>query len=149
MDNDVKNRYGVPTLISNFRNNYNKKIATLLKEAGIDDVESSYGGIIFYLLKHEMLTMQQLAKHINRDKSTVTVLVRKLEQKGYVNTKSCENDKRVKYIMLTEKARGLERTFKEISKKVNELIWEGVSEEVAEQFITVLLKISQNIKGEQ
>ncbi len=137
-----------PTLISDFRNEYNKKVNNLLKAQGVNDIESSYGGIIFFLLEHESLTMQQLAKLINRDKSTLTVLVKKLIQRGYANTKTCEADRRVKYITLTDKAKNLKSVFIDVSKQTNKQIWQNISEEEASQFITTLLKMKENIKGE-
>ena len=74
-----------------------------LKEKGFDEFASSHGNILFQLSKNEKIKMKQLAEKINRDKSTTTVLVRKLESLGLVKEEPDLNDKRNKIISLTEK----------------------------------------------
>ena len=54
-----------------------------LKERGFPDFASSHGNILFQLSVNEKMTMGDLAEKINRDKSTTTVLVRKLESEGF------------------------------------------------------------------
>ena len=79
-----------------------------LKQQGFNDFASSHGNILFQLNKNGKMTMGELAKAINRDKSTATVLVRKLENEGFVSIINDENDKRNKYILLSKK--GMEYT---------------------------------------
>ena len=74
-----------------------------LKERGFPDFASSHGNILFQLSVNEKMTMGDLAEKINRDKSTTTVLVRKLESEGFTTGEPDPSDKRSRIIFLTEK----------------------------------------------
>ena len=65
-----------------------------LAQNGFDDFASSHGNILFQLSINKAITMKELAAKINRDKSTTTVLVRKLEQEGLVTATTDSSDKR-------------------------------------------------------
>lgn len=64
----------------------NRFIVEQLKQRGLSDLVPSHGDILVHLFAHEPVTMQELAQAINRDPSTVTALVRKLSDAGYVRT---------------------------------------------------------------
>lgn len=51
------------------------------------------------------LSMKEITEKISKDKSTVTILVNKLEKKGYVRKRVCSEDRRVMYLELEEKAK--------------------------------------------
>ena len=134
-----------PNMVSNFRIEYNELIAIKLLERGVDDLASSYGSIIYNLLSYEEMTMKDLAEKIKRDASTVTVLVRNLEKKGYITKRENPKDTRSKLITLTKKGTDLKPIFIEISEEVNKIIWENIGKEEADTMISCFNKISNNI----
>ena len=93
----------------------NRMIATLLSEEGIDNLVPSHGDILMQLFANRELSMAALADAIGKDPSTVTALVKKLADAGYVETRKCAQDKRVTNVGLTEKGRGLEKSVANIS----------------------------------
>ena len=70
-----------------------------LAKKGLSNIASSHGNILFQLSKVESLSMGELAQKINRDKSTTTVLIRKLIKENLVTECINENDKRNKRII--------------------------------------------------
>ena len=70
-------------LISRIHSSTADFLAKKLSEQGLEDMTSSYGNILFRLSLEKKLTMSDLAKKINRNKSTLTVLVRNLEKEGF------------------------------------------------------------------
>ena len=66
-----------------------------LSERGFPEFASSHGNILFQLSVNEKMTMGELAERINRDKSTTTVLVRKLEAEGFLTGSPDPSDKRI------------------------------------------------------
>lgn len=88
--------------------------------------------------------MGELAQKINRDKSTTTVLVRKLEQEGLVCTIPDQNDKRSKYIHLTEKGKQFNTATSEISKELLSTFFKDFSDSEKQQFFDYLKKIENN-----
>ena len=65
------------SLISNIHTAASDFLEEKLKEYGLPDMVSSHGFILYRLSLAERLTMGELAQLVNRDKSTVTVLIRK------------------------------------------------------------------------
>lgn len=115
-----------------------------LKKQGFQDFASSHGNILFQLSVKDELSMGQLAEKINRDKSTTTVLVRKLEQEGLVYTEADKIDKRSKNIFLTEKGKQFNQTAFNISKELLTTFYKGFSEEEKDDFFNYLKRIENN-----
>ena len=115
-----------------------------LKERGFPDFASSHGNILFQLSVNEKMTMGELAEKINRDKSTTTVLVRKLEAEGFITGKPDPADKRSRVIYLTEKGKDFNQTAHELSNELLSTFYKGFSEEEKNIFFLSLLKIKKN-----
>lgn len=75
-----------------------------LRKKGITDLGYSHIRIIIVLYFFKTLSMKEITEKISKDKSTVTILVNKLEKKGYVRKSVCSEDRRVMYLELGEKA---------------------------------------------
>ena len=82
------------SLLSNIHSITADFLTEKLKERGFPDFASSHGNILFQLSVNEKMPMGELAEKINRDKSTTTVLVRKLEAEGYITGEADPADKR-------------------------------------------------------
>ena len=96
----------------------NDYLTFLLHQAGLTKLVTSHGDILMQLFAHEPMTMQELSEKINRDPSTVTVLVKKLKDAGYVETCKGEQDRRRTEVRLTPEGRRLQADFDEISRKL-------------------------------
>lgn len=101
----------------------------LLAEAGLNDLAPSHGDILMRLLAEEPITMQRLAQAIHRDPSTVTALVRKLADAGYVATRKSAADRRVTEVSLTGKGAGLRASFDAISRQLRDAQMRGIDPE--------------------
>ena len=115
-----------------------------LKERGYPDFASSHGNILFQLSVNEKMTMGELSEKINRDKSTTTVLVRKLEKDGFITGDTAPNDKRSRIIYLTEKGRQFNATAQELSSDLLGTFFKGFTENEKEEFFNTLLRIKKN-----
>lgn len=119
-----------------------------LQNKGLPEMVSSHGNILFQLSKSDRMTMKQLAENIHRDKSTVTVLVNKLVELGYVEKETSREDSRVVYATLTEKGREYTVQTSEISVLLNETCFSGFSQSEKEEVYGLLCRISDNFMGE-
>ena len=115
-----------------------------LKERGYPDFASSHGNILFQLSVNEKMTMGELSEKINRDKSTTTVLVRKLEKDGFITGDAAPNDKRSRIIYLTERGRQFNATAQELSSDLLGTFFKGFTENEKEEFFNTLLRIKKN-----
>ena len=121
-------------------------ITEKLKERGFPDFASSHGNILFQLSVNEKMTMGELSEKINRDKSTTTVLVRKLEAEGFITGEPDPADKRSRIIYLTAKGKQFNNTAMELSQELLGTFYKGFSEEEKEAFFQTLLRIKGNFE---
>ncbi len=117
-----------------------------LAQSGFDDFASSHGNILFQLGVNKSITMKELAAKINRDKSTTTVLVRKLEQEGLVSAIPSPNDRRNKILTLTPKGAEYNTLMQKLSKELLAKFYKGFSEEEIEMFSGFLGRIESNFQ---
>jgi DNA-binding MarR family transcriptional regulator len=85
--------------------------------------------------------MLELAKRIDRAKSTVTTLVNKLVTSGYVVKQNDPNDHRITYISLTKKGKALKPEIEEISRRLLENTYKSLSDQEKEAVVHGLEKI--------
>ena len=130
----------IPTITATF-------LTEKLKQRGFNDFASSHGNILFQLNKNGKMTMGELAKAINRDKSTATVLVRKLENEGFVSIINDENDKRNKYILLSKKGMEYTKITSEISEDLLSTFYKGFSDQEKQIFLDFLERIEKNFEA--
>jgi len=88
--------------------------------------------------------MGQLAAAIDRDKSTITSLVNKLEGLSYLEKRKDDSDGRVTLIRLTKKGQSLEPVFKEISTHLIGKVYEGFTDLEQGVLIALLDRIKNN-----
>ncbi|WP_319580199.1 MarR family transcriptional regulator [uncultured Methanospirillum sp.] len=105
----------------------NRFIIGELEIRGISGIAPSHGDIFYLLFHHDRLPMQEIASKIHRTKPTVTILVKKLVELGYVEREKSQEDSRVAYISLTEEGRKLRPIFEEISGLLNDKVYGGFS----------------------
>ena len=117
-----------------------------LKERGFPDFASSHGNILFQLSVNDKMTMGDLAEKINRDKSTTTVLVRKLESEEFITGEPDPADKRSRIIFLTEKGKQFNSIARELSKELLDTFYKGFTEDEKNIFLGFLLKIKNNFQ---
>lgn len=115
-----------------------------LCEKGFTEFASSHGNILFQLNKTPQIKMGELSAKINRDKSTTTVLVRKLIALGLVQEEVDPKDKRNKFISLTKKGKEYNQMTDELSSELQKTFYKGFTSEEKEQFCAFLNRIEEN-----
>lgn len=124
----------------------NRTITKLLTNEGIDNLVPSHGDILMQLFSHKELSMAALADAIGKDPSTVTTLVKKLADAGYVQTKKDDQDKRITNVTLSKKGQDLESKVMNISNKLLTTITKGISDECLNKTRQTLLDMKGNFE---
>ncbi|MBP5520079.1 MAG: MarR family transcriptional regulator [Treponema sp.] len=132
------------SLLSNIHTITADFLTARLKQNGFPDFASSHGNILFQLSVNDRQPMGDLAEKINRDKSTTTVLVRKLEREGYVKGEADPTDRRSRIIYLTEKGKQFNSLAQELSRDLLSTFFNGFSEDEKNNFYQMLLRIKKN-----
>ena len=115
-----------------------------LKKRGISGLVYSHISIIVVLSIYKKLSMKEISEKISKDKSTVTILVNKLESLGYVRKQSCKRDKRVVYIVLEKKADDIIEAVLEVSQSFGKRIEQVLKEDEIANLFLIMEKLVNN-----
>jgi MarR family transcriptional regulator, organic hydroperoxide resistance regulator len=136
----------VIALISTIRDKANKLINKELKTRNLLGLTPSHGAILFELFHSGTIPMKEIAERINRDKSTVTALIKKLMTLGFVEKIRHPNDSRLTLVRLTKKGLEMKPDFDRISKILLERIYKGYSTKDKETIISGLERLLKNLQ---
>lgn len=105
----------------------NRYLVALMAREGISGIVPSHGDILMQLFAHEAMPMAALAEAIGKDPSTVTALVRKLVDAGYVEKAPSPRDRRVCEVRLTDAGRALAPAMEQVSRALIATLTNGVA----------------------
>ncbi len=137
--NIVKHIYSLKAALDNY-------ITTGIEQSGVKGLMVSHGNILVRLYENDKQPMTKIAADIGKCKSTLTVLVDKLEKVGFVHRISDSQDTRIKKLALTEEGMAFQERFWNISNSLEEKLWQDFSKEEREIFVELLDKMSLNLK---
>ena len=88
----------------------------------LDEINLTYTQYItmMVLWEYKEVNVKELGKHLFLDSGTLTPVLKKLEQKGYVSRKRDTKDERVLNVAVTEKGMELRASAVDIPEKVSE-----------------------------
>lgn len=132
-------------LISKIHSSTQDFLQHKLELCGLSKMASSHGNILFCLSQQKSMTFGEISEKINRDKSTTTVLLKKLEEENFIQIKKDENDSRKKNIELSEKGKKINLETEKISKEMYELALKNFSEKEKEELLILLTKVKNNL----
>ena len=101
----------------------------------------------FFLLqifKNPGISLQELASNGSFDKATATRAVKKLEEEAYVRTETDGEDKRVRHIYATEKAKMVVDITRNSVDSLTEVMLEGFTEEERDSAEAFLIRMEDN-----
>ena len=129
------------SLMSRVRTQANELILTDLEHAGVQGIAPSHGDILVALFQLDGRSMGELTECIHRTKSTVTILVKKLEAHGYVLRTKHKDDARSTLVYLTPKGHALKPVFESVSEHLQEQVTARLSEGEADCLEQLLRKM--------
>jgi DNA-binding MarR family transcriptional regulator len=130
--------------IGKIRDKANAFLTRELAGRNLKGIAPTHGDILWALFTYGDLPMRKLADIIHRDKSTVTALVNKLIDFGYVERRTHEADSRSNIISLTEKGRSVQKDFWEVSEALRKKAYQGLSDKELETLMRLLTRIYEN-----
>jgi MarR family transcriptional regulator, organic hydroperoxide resistance regulator len=116
-----------------------------LSRRGMSGLVPSHGDILYMLFTRGDLAMNELASLIHRTRPTVTVLVDKLAEQGFVAKIRDAEDGRVTRISLTAKGRSLRPDLLGISKTLLDRLYHGMRKEERAVLCALLEKVHNNL----
>ena len=101
--------------------------------------------VFLVLWERDGITVGEICNRLMLDNGTLSPLLKKMQQAGYIDRKRSEEDDRIVLITLTEEGRALQEKAKEIPGKVAECI--DLSPEKAQMLYTLLYEMLENRKN--
>ncbi len=93
-----------------------------------------------------MITQKQLADKMSLKEPSVVRLLDKMELYGWVNRISSNDDKRMKFLMLTDSGKEIETAMLDVAEKFKSDVLNGISHEDLDVFKSTLNKMLINIE---
>lgn len=129
-----------------------RRIMNISMKNGMDKVTVMHGWIIEYLYDHPDRDIYQkdLESKFCISRSTATNILKRMEKKGYIERIPVEKDARLKKIILTEKARKIQRqNYIDMNNLVEKQIRKDIPEEDMEKFIRIVWKMKENLMQQE
>lgn len=118
----------------------------ILAKQNIDEFNGAQGRILYVLWQEEHISLKELADRTGLAPTTLTSMTDRMEAAGLLRRVPDKSDRRKTLLALTEKARGLEKDYREVSAQMTGLFYAGFSEKEMEMCETLLLRIYANLK---
>lgn len=113
-------------------------------------ITSEQSKVIWQLARHDEMTTTDLSLATGNAKNTLSVMLKKLEAAGFIQQRTCPNDGRKKYYVLTDAGREQSRISDAVSEQLGEIFYRGLSEDEQRTFESMLERIVQNLnEGEK
>jgi len=110
-----------------------------LADTGLGGGQTSY---LITLYHHPGISQEELAKHLNVNKSSVTRQLSALEEKGYIIRKPNPDDRRSMLVYPTEKALALQERMRQVLQGWREYLTADFTEEEKENLSRLMLRIA-------
>lgn len=138
-------------LVGKIKQIQGRVFAKLLTDHGISEFNGAQGRILFVLWDQDGISIRELSDRTGLAKTTLTSMLDRLEQSGHVLRTADPQDRRSMRIRLTEQAKGLREQYDAVSMEMNELFYQGFSDEEILTFEKNLERILENLtaKGEK
>lgn len=132
-------------LISKIKQIQGRIFEKILIEYGIHQFNGAQGRILFVLWGNDNIPITELSHKTGLAKTTLTSMLDRLEASGHIQRIYNPEDRRTVRIRLTETAKGLKGQYDKASAKMNEIFYEGFSDEEILAFDKSLEKVLHNL----
>lgn len=131
-------------MIKQINNVYEKDLNERLKTIGITSSQCAVLDYLFHTSREEV-SQRDVERHLNLKNPTVTGLLKRLDEKGYILCVPNANDKRKKNIYLTEKAYDIQRRMENDRRKLDKELTRGMTKREIAALRKNLEKLLYNI----
>ena len=111
----------------------------------LDEIDLTYTQYItmMVLWNKEEINVTELGKYLYLDSGTLTPVLKKLENKGYIIRKRAKEDERNLIVSITEEGKNLRKKAKEVPSKIAKCI--NLEEKEALELYRILYKLLSNL----
>lgn len=137
-------RQSLGFLVKQINNVFEKDLNEQLKTLGITSSQCAVLDFLFQTNKEE-INQRDVERHLSLKNPTVTGLLKRLDEKGFILCVPNTADKRKKNIYLTEKAYDIQRRMEADRKKMDRQLTRGMTKKEVDAVTRSLAKMHYNI----
>lgn len=130
--------------VKQINNIYEKELNERLKKLGITSSQCAVLDYLFHTNKEE-INQRDVEKNLSLKNPTVTGILKRMEEKGFILSVPNASDKRKKNIYLTEKAYDIQRKMDADRRKLDKRLMIGLTKKEVEALSRGLEKVLYNI----
>ncbi len=131
-------------LISRIKHLSGRVFARMLKDHDVE-INPAQGRIMFALWQQDEIPIQELAQRTSLGKSTLTSMLDRLENIGYITRTRSKTDRRIILIQRTAKDRALQETYERVSDEMSTVYYEGFSASEIQALENTLERVLENL----
>ena len=131
-------------LIKQINNVYEKDLNEKLKTIGITASQCAVLDFLFHTNQEEV-SQRDVERHLNLKNPTVTGLIKRLDEKGFILCVPSATDKRKNNLYLTEKAYDIQRRMEADRRKMDREMTRGMTKKEIAALVKGLDKLLYNI----
>jgi DNA-binding MarR family transcriptional regulator len=121
----------------------------MLREYGITELNTAQGRIMFVLWGNDGISISDLAARTGLGKSTLTSMLDRLEETGFLVRTPSPEDRRSILIFRTEQDKALQERYVRVSREMTRIFYQGFSEIEIDGFERALERILDNLTAEE
>ena len=140
----MQERMPIGFAFKQINNVYEKELSSRLRKLGITASQCAVLDYLFVSSKDEV-TQRDIEKALSLKNPTVTGLLKRLDEKGFILIVPSNKDKRCKNIYLTEKAYDIRRLMEADRKKLDKLLTLGMNKREVAALEKMLSRVLYNI----
>jgi DNA-binding MarR family transcriptional regulator len=119
-----------------------KSLLTSIKDSELTPGQPK---ILDYLQNHNGCVQKEIAKGCHIEPASITVILKGMESKGYIERKMLSGDRRSLYVFLTEKGKKYIEYLNEKFDKVENTALKNFSEDEKQQLNDLLMRVYENM----
>lgn len=140
----MQERMPIGFMFKQINNVYEKELGNRLRTLGITASQCAVLDYLFVSSKEEV-TQRDIEKALSLSNPTVTGLLKRLDDKGFILSVPSNKDKRCKNIYLTEKAYDIRRRMELDRKKLDKMLTLGMNKKEVAALEKMLSRVLYNI----
>ena len=125
-----------------------RRINVMVKKKGVDEITMMHSFIIHYIYdnRDRDIFQKDIEKVFHMNRSTITNMVKYLEDQGYITRRQVPSDARLKKLGLTEKGERLHQIIGEAIRETEKKMQNALTPQETEQFIKLSHKIRSQLE---
>ena len=101
--------------------------------------------VLDYLKEHNGVSQKEIAAGCHIEAASLTSILSRMEEKGMIERKMLNGNRRSLYVFLTDFGKELCDTVKQEFRNIEEIAFAGITEEEQQKFMDIFVKIYGNL----